>query len=54
MKSGNPNPTKAITATASAIMAFLKKLGSQLILGSEFKTTNPSTFSTQSKIVATV
>jgi hypothetical protein len=54
MKSGNPNPTKAITATASAIMAFLKKLGSQLIFESEFKTTNPSTFSTQSKIVATV
>ena len=54
MKSGNPNPTKAITATASAIMAFLKKLGSQLIFESEFKTADPSTFCTQSKIVATV
>ena len=54
MKSGNPAPTKAITATASAIIAFLKKLGSQLMFGSEFKTAKPSTFCTQSKIVATV
>ena len=54
MKSGNPTPTKVITATASAIIAFLKKLGSQRIVGSELKTANPSTFSTQSKIVATV